>query len=110
MSAYIQSITTPAGKAALAKYAGSGYCLANVATGDPFTDFLKYFTVDNALAQPIPAAVLKNETLLIERATTPDLVSTPKFPRFMFHGLEDGIISYKDARAYAQQQCAAGKY
>lgn len=68
----------------------------NSAPWNELIGFHQYITVDDPLDQPIPAAVLAQETLLIDNAASPSLVSTPKFPRFIFHakgGCDDSALS-----------------
>ena len=103
---YVLANVNDDGRTRIQQYRAPNYCLANVASGAPFVDFLSLINVADPLNQPIPKAVLARETLLSDVSSVG--VSVPKFPKLQFHALLDEIVPYADELKFVGQQCARG--
>lgn len=74
------------------KYAGQPYMsMLRLPSGDPYND-------------PVVRHVLKRETLWANKSSVG--VGYPKFPRMIYHGRHDDVISFEAVQAYVDQQCA----
>jgi hypothetical protein len=88
------------------KYRGRNQCIQNVVLGNFFVDFYKLINVTDPLNTPIIKSVLNRETLFMNVSTVG--VSSPKFPRMIWHGTLDFIVPFKDEEIYVDQQCQHG--
>lgn len=77
-----------------AAYANVAYMeMLNLPSGDPYND-------------PVVRSVLNRETLWANKSSVG--VGYPKFPRMIYQGRHDDVISYDAVRAYVEQQCKHG--
>lgn len=106
MNDYILQHVNDDGKKQIAAYRSNNFCLPQVVSTYPFLNFYPEIDVDDPLDQPIPKAVLSQETLLQSQADFK--VAVPKFPLLQFHALLDEIVPYQDHADYVKEQCAGG--
>ncbi len=103
---FILANLNAAGQAKIARYRGPGYCVGNVATGDPFTNIYSLIDTPAPLDQEPAFTILKKESLLNRVAPTPRPVA--KFPVLEYHGLLDEIVPKAPEDEYVAQQCLRG--
>lgn len=104
---YVESQLNARGVATLKQIRGRGFCLGQVVSSYPFVNAVRDLTTNmNLLNEPQVAKVLKQETLLQSEASW--TVPVPKFPRFIWHALEDEIVPFAPAAQYVTEQCAKG--
>lgn len=106
LEAFVEPRLNAKGQEALKKFRSRGFCIGQVVTNENFVDIYTLVNDSNILNQPIPSEVLAKETLLQSQASY--TVPVPKFPRFIWHALEDEIVPFIPAQKYVQEQCAKG--
>lgn len=106
LEAFLEPRLNAQGVAAMQKFRSRGFCIGQVVTNDNFVNFYSLVNDTDVLNRPVPSAVLAKETLLQTQASY--TVPVPKFPRFMWHALEDEIVPFQPAQQYVNEQCAKG--
>ncbi|CAO1624284.1 unnamed protein product [Parajaminaea phylloscopi] len=103
---FVYKYITEEGRQKLATLRSRGQCIQNVVLNYAFLDVFKLINYKNPLQADIAQKVLKQETLLQAKASYK--ISVPKFPRYLYHALEDEIVPYNDSAQYVKDQCAGG--
>lgn len=106
MNQFILDHVQPKTAKLIEKYRGRNKCVQNVVLSIFFTNFFKLFNVTDPLNTPIISGVLARETLLMNVSSVG--VSSPKFPRMIFHGEDDEVVPFADEQLYVDQQCQHG--
>jgi hypothetical protein len=106
LNTYVLAHLDPTATAIFEEFRGGNYCIQDVALGHPLTDFFKLINVDNFEEQPIPKAVFAKESLLMNVSSVG--VAVPKFPRMIWHALEDEVVPFNNEQQFVDQQCAHG--
>uniref|UniRef100_UPI003B9881A0 Lipase n=1 Tax=Kalmanozyma brasiliensis (strain GHG001) TaxID=1365824 RepID=UPI003B9881A0 len=106
MEAFIQPRLNARGRQVLQQIRSRGQCIGQVSTGYPFLDTFSLVNDTNLLNEEPIVSILKAETLVQSEAGY--TVPVPKFPRFMWHALEDEIVPFQPDAQYVKEQCSKG--
>ncbi|TKY86840.1 hypothetical protein EX895_004481 [Sporisorium graminicola] len=106
LEAFVVARLNANGQEVFKKFRSRNFCVPNVVLNENFVDVYSLVNDSDLLNKPTPSEILAKETLLQSQASY--TVPVPKFPRFIWHALEDEIVPFKPAKQYVQEQCAKG--
>ncbi|EST09449.1 Lipase, secreted [Kalmanozyma brasiliensis GHG001] len=106
MEAFILPRLNAEGQKTFERIGSRGECIAQVAFGYPHLDFYTLVNDTNMMSEEPIKSILSVETLLKSEASY--TVPVRKWPRYIWHALEDEIVPFAPASQYVKEQCAEG--
>lgn len=106
MEALLEPRLNAKGQEVLKQIRSRGFCLPSVVLHNNFVDVYSLVNDTNLLNEEPIKSILATETLVQAEASY--TVPVPKFPRFMWHALEDEIVPFQPASDYVKEQCQKG--